>query len=88
MDSPADILNFIQWPAMIVTIAASWYVAAERKDNRNWGFWLFLLSNLLWLIWSIPHSAWALATLQLILAGMNIRGVLKSENKKQEMKRS
>lgn len=80
---PADILNFIQWPAMIVTIAASWYVAAERKDNRNWGFWLFLLSNLLWLIWAIPHSAWALATLQLILAGMNIRGVLKSEKKGQ-----
>ncbi|WP_090718909.1 hypothetical protein [Nitrosomonas sp. Nm166] len=73
-----DWVNLIQWPAMIASIAAAWYVAAERKDNRNWGFWLFLLSNLLWLIWSIPHSAWALAALQLILAGMNIRGVLKS----------
>ena len=76
-----DFINYIQWPAMVVTIMASWYVAAERKDNRNCGFWLFLLSNLLWFIWSIPNSAWALAALQLALADMNIRGVLKSNKK-------
>lgn len=76
-----DLINYIQWPAMIVTIAAAWYVAAERKDNRNWGFWLLLLGNLLWLIWSIPNAAWALASMQVILAGLNIRGVLKSNKK-------
>jgi len=76
-----EILNLIQWPAMIVTISAAWYVGAERKDKRNWGFWLFLLSNLLWCIWAIPNSAWALAILQISLAIMNIRGVLKSEKK-------
>jgi hypothetical protein len=66
---------------MIITISAAWYVGAERKSNRNWGFWLFLLSNLLWLVWAIPQSAWALAILQISLALMNIRGVLKSEKK-------
>ncbi len=76
-----EMLNYIQWPAMIVTIAAAWYVGAERKDNRNWGFWLFLLSNFLWLIWAIPQEAWALAILQISLAIMNTRGVLKSEKK-------
>lgn len=76
-----EILDLIQWPAMLVTISASWYVAAERKDNRNWGFWLFLLSNLLWLMWAIPQAAWALAILQISLAAMNIRGVLKSKKK-------
>ena len=81
MYSIEDLLNFIQWPAMITTIVATWYVAAERKDNRNWGFWLFLLSNLLWIIWAIPNCAWALAALQVILVGMNIRGVMKSEAK-------
>lgn len=81
MYSIEDLLNYIQWPAMIVSIAAAWYVAAERKNNRNWGFWLFLLSNLLWIIWAIPNSAWALATMQVILAGMNMRGVVKSETK-------
>ena len=76
-----DWLNLIQWPAMIVTITAAWYVAAERKDNRNWGFWLFLLSNVLWIIWAIPHSAWALALLQVSLAIANIRGVWESTKK-------
>ncbi|AKH37239.1 MULTISPECIES: hypothetical protein [Nitrosomonas] len=81
MYSLEDLLNIIQWLAMVTTITATWYVAAERKDNRNWGFWLFLLSNLLWFIWAIPNRAWALATMQVILAGMNIRGVKKSELK-------
>jgi hypothetical protein len=76
-----EIFNLIQWPAMIVTISAAWYVGADRRDNRNWGFWLFLLSNLLWIIWAIPNSAWALAILQISLAIMNIRGVLKSAKK-------
>lgn len=76
-----EILNLIQWPAMLATISAAWYIGAERKDSRNWGFWLFLLSNLLWCIWAIPNSAWALAILQISLALMNIRGVLKSEKK-------
>lgn len=81
MYSLEDLLNIVQWLAMVITIMATWYVAAERKDNRNWGFWLFLLSNLLWFIWAIPNRAWALATMQVILAGMNIRGVKKSELK-------
>ncbi len=81
MDISDELLNLIQWPAMIVTITAAWYVGAERKDNRNWGFWLLLLSNFLWLIWAIPHSAWALALLQVSLAITNIRGVWKSSPK-------
>ncbi|MBL8496836.1 hypothetical protein ABF87_06450 [Nitrosomonas sp. JL21] len=81
MNIPEDLLNYIQWPAMVVTITAAWYVGAERKDNRNWGFWMLLLSNLLWFIWAIPHSAWALALLQVSLAITNIRGVWKSSPK-------
>ncbi len=81
MYSLDDLLNLVQWPAMITTIAATWYIAAERKDNRNWGFWLYLLSNLLWVVWAIPNRAWALAAMQVILAGMNIRGVMKSKPK-------
>ena len=81
MYSLENLLDLIQWLAMIITITATWYVAAERKDNRNWGFCLYLLSNFLWFIWAIPHRAWALATMQVILAGMNIRGVKNSEPK-------
>jgi hypothetical protein len=71
-------LNFIQWPAMLVTVTAAWLVASKRKFKRNWGFWLMLASNVLWIAWGIPDHAYALITLQLCLAVMNIRGAMKS----------
>ena len=43
------------------------------------GFWCFLLSNLLWIIWGWHDEAYALILLQFCLAALNIRGVLKNE---------
>lgn len=74
-----DHLDFIQWPAMLVTVIASWLVASEDERQRNWGFWTFLLSNALWIAWGVPAEAWALVTLQLALAAMNIRGARKTD---------
>lgn len=71
-------LDLIQWPAMLVTIMASWLVASEDERKRNWGFWTFLLSNALWVSWGIPAGAWALVTLQRALAAMNMRGARKT----------
>ncbi|MBA3754807.1 MAG: hypothetical protein H0X02_00615 [Nitrosomonas sp.] len=48
-----DLLNYIQWPAMVVTITASWYVGAERKNNRDWGFAVSSQKSV-WCIWAIP----------------------------------
>lgn len=67
-------LDLIQWPAMVVTVAASWFVASGRKQRRQIGFWLFLLSNALWVVWAVHAHAYALLVLQLCLAVMNIRG--------------
>ena len=66
--------NGVQWPAMLVTVAAAWFVASSQRSRRQIGFWLFLSSNLLWVVWGIYAQAWALVTLQVCLAGMNIRG--------------
>jgi hypothetical protein len=71
-------IDLVQWPAMIVTIAASWYVASTRRERRSVGFWLFLLSNVLWVIWGIHARAYALIALQVCLAVMNVRGELKN----------
>lgn len=71
-------LNAIQWPAMVVTVVAAWFVASQRKFKRNWGFWLFLVSNALWIIWGWHDGAYALILLQLALAILNIRGALKN----------
>jgi hypothetical protein len=64
----------MQWPAMMVTVVAAWFVGSSQRGRREAGFWLFLLSNLLWIAWGIYAGAWALVTLQIGLAGMNVRG--------------
>ena len=73
-----DVINLVQWPAMAVTIAASWLVASSNRGSRNSGFWIFLLSNGLWVVWALHVDAPALIALQVGLATMNIRGAMKS----------
>ena len=74
-----DVLDFVQWPAMAVTVLAAWLVASSRKQRRFIGFWVFLLSNALWVAWGLHTDAYALVFLQLCLAAMNIRGAMKAE---------
>lgn len=74
-----DLLDFLQWPAMIVTVMAAWLVASQSKRRRNIGFWVFLASNVLWIVWGWHDGAYALICLQLCLAALNIRGVLKND---------
>jgi hypothetical protein len=64
---------------MAVTVAASWYVAAKDKRRRSIGFWLFMLSNVAWSVWGWHAGAYALVALQVCLAALNIRGVMKTE---------
>jgi hypothetical protein len=71
-------LDWIQWPAMAVTVAASWFVASSQRRRRSVGFWLFLMSNALWVLWGVPAHAYGLITLQICLAAMNIRGQVKN----------
>lgn len=73
-----DWVNLIQWPAMAVTLAASWLVASKNESRRNTGFWIFLLSNALWIVWGWHDGAFALVALQVGLAGLNIRGAKKT----------
>jgi hypothetical protein len=74
-----DYLDLIQWPAMAVTVAAAWFVASQSRLRRQWGFWLFLLSNVLWVVWGWNAGAWALIVLQVCLAALNIRGAEKND---------
>ena len=63
---------------MIVTVVAAWFTASTTKWKRKWGFWLFLLSNVLWVVWAVSAKAWALVVLQVFLAAVNIRGAKKN----------
>jgi len=73
-----DLLDLLQWPAMLVTVLASWWVASTHRHKRAWGFWAYLLSNALWSAWGWHTSATALVALQACLAAMNIRGYIKA----------
>ena len=66
---------------MAITVVAAWMIASQRKWKRNWGFWLFLLSNVLWIVWGAGDHAYALIVLQVALAALNIRGAVKNQSK-------
>lgn len=69
---------------MVVTVAAAWLIGALHPWKRRVGFWLFLLSNVLWVVWGWHTSAWALIALQVCLAAMNIRGARKAEHAEEQ----
>jgi hypothetical protein len=64
---------------MVATTTAAWFVGSQKKNRRNWGFWLFLISNILWAAWGWHDHAYALIALQIALAIINIRGAEKNE---------
>jgi hypothetical protein len=74
-----DYLDLLQWPAMLVTVVAAWLVASRSARKRAVGFWCFLASNALWVVWGFHDGAWALVGLQFCLAALNFRGVYKNE---------
>jgi hypothetical protein len=71
-------IDLVQWPAMAVTVLSAWMLASQRTWKRHEGFWLFLLSNVLWVVWGIHVRAIALILLQVCLAALNFRGVFKT----------
>ncbi len=78
-----DYLDWLQWPAMAVSVCAAWMVASDAQARREAGFWVFLASNLLWIVWGFHSRSWALVVLQLALGVMNIRGVKKNDTARQ-----
>lgn len=73
------LLDLLQWPAMAVTLVAAFLVGARHAKKRVVGFWTFIASNALWIVWGVHDGAWALIALQVALAALNIRGVRKTE---------
>ena len=73
-----SLLDLSQWPAMLITVIAAYFVASSHARRRMIGFWLYLLSNALWVIWGLHTRAYALIVLQFCLAVMNVRGERKN----------
>ena len=73
-------IDFLQWPAMVVSLYAAFMVGSKKAGKRIFGFWMFILSNVLWIIWGVHDEAWALISLQVALMAMNARGIFKNES--------
>lgn len=73
-----DWIDMLQWPAMVVTVGATWLVGSRSPARRKLGFWIFILSNVLWVIWGVYSDAYALVVLQFALAALNLRGMVKA----------
>lgn len=71
-------LSLLQWPAMICTLTAAWFVTSRRSRRRHAGFWLFLFSNALWMAWGVSVHADTFVVLQICLGMVNIRGLHKT----------
>jgi hypothetical protein len=74
-----DWIDLLQWPAMAITLLAGFMVGSKKSPKRILGFWLFILSNVLWIAWGVHDEAWALITLQAGLFAMNVRGIVKND---------
>lgn len=74
-------LDWVQWPAMVITVIAAWLIASRSMRRRKLGFWCFLLSNVAWVLWALHAGAAALIALQVALAALNVRGARKNEAK-------
>jgi hypothetical protein len=64
---------------MVATVAAAWLVGSRSRRKREAGFWCFLLSNVLWIIWGVHDHAYALVALQVARAVLNIREARKND---------
>ena len=72
----------MQWPAMAVTVYASWLLTSATKRRRCAGFVGFLVSNVLWTLWTLwalPAGVYAVVLLQVCLALLNLRGLQKNQ---------
>ena len=74
-----DLLDLVQWPAMLITLFAAWLVGSRKTQKRGLGFWCFIVSNVLWIVWGWHTDAYALITLQVGLFILNLRGANKNE---------
>lgn len=73
------LIDLLQWPAMAVTLCAAFLVGARHARRRIVGFYTFIVSNILWIVWGVHDEAWALIVLQAGLCAMNIRGIVRND---------
>jgi hypothetical protein len=68
------LLDTIQYPAAVLSLAGAWLVADERRSRRHLGFGLWIISNLLWVAWGSSTLAWGLLATYIAYFITSVRG--------------
>jgi hypothetical protein len=66
--------------AALATIIGAYCVGSTRRSRRIVGFIIFVVSNVLWILWGWPRAAWGLIFVQFALMALNARGLVKNES--------
>jgi len=75
----ADWFALLEWPAMLVSLAAAWWMGSRKAGKRVLAFALLIVGNLMWIAWGWGEQAWGLIALNVGLMALNIRGIVKNE---------
>jgi hypothetical protein len=67
-------LDLLQWPAAILGLGGGWLVASRVAGQRRLGFALWIVSNVLWVVWATSTHAWALLGMQSVFLVTSVRG--------------
>ena len=74
-----DYLAYLEWPAMLITLAAAWWMGSTKPQKRIVAFSMLIVGNLMWIGWGWGDEAWALIALNVGLLALNVRASLKNE---------
>jgi hypothetical protein len=73
---PGVALKAIEWLGTVLSFSAAFWLALAIPSSQ-WGFVLFLVSNVCWGYFAVRTHAHGLLTLQLGLAVLNVLGVVR-----------
>ena len=63
--------HVIEWAAMVLSVVG----AVMNAQLSIWGFYVFMLGNILWASFSVKHRHWGLFVTQLIFFVLNVYGI-------------
>lgn len=75
-----EFFALLEWPAMLISLAAAWWMGSTKAKKRIVAFVLLIVGNLMWIAWGWGEGAWALIALNVGLMGLNVRAIMKNED--------
>ncbi|MEK6824370.1 MAG: nicotinamide mononucleotide transporter [Nanoarchaeota archaeon] len=63
--------HVIEWAAMAMSVIG----AVMNAQLNVWGFYVFMLGNILWISFSMKHRHWGLFVTQVMFFALNVYGI-------------